>query len=190
MPPYGGHPDGLQRLPLSRWVSSRAPVWGASPAAGSFFPGHQRFKSCPRMGGIVEAMIQKLETVVSSRAPVWGASEVSGLVIQNIQKVSSRAPVWGASYLLLPVHALYGGVSSRAPVWGASCKSGLPGWQQMSFKSCPRMGGISSFSRCTSPYKVFQVVPPYGGHPIALKHSAAPPWFQVVPPYGGHPLRR
>ena len=56
------------------WVSSRAPVWGAS-AAG-------------RNGRAV--------AVVSSRAPVWGASLRTERLCDH-RKVSSRAPVWGAS---------------------------------------------------------------------------------------------
>ena len=62
------------KLPV-KYVSSRAPVWGASWS--------------PKKGDTIA-----LE--VSSRAPVWGAStdQLYDYVEQN---VSSRAPVWGAS---------------------------------------------------------------------------------------------
>ena len=79
-----------------KWVSSRAPVWGASctlvcsPLPGGFqvvppCGGHlklaiekmanSRFKSCPRVGGIALSPGGfHILRLVSSRAPVWGAS--------------------------------------------------------------------------------------------------------------------
>ena len=37
--------------------------------------------------------------------------------------------------------------------------------RQDSFKSCPRVGGIDVSGLTPAAYKVFQVVPPCGGHP-------------------------
>ena len=55
-------------------------------------------------------------------------------------------------------------VSSRAPVWGASSLDLLVGLIRESFKSCPRVGGIPSASVGRNYQKLFQVVPPCGGH--------------------------
>ena len=142
-------------------VSSRAPVWGASPRLNQMrFPTH-RFKSCPRVGGIiVSRFLHNKNKRVSSRAPVWGASVeqvFSGLGIL----VSSRAPVWGASYQRQRSRES-DSVSSRAPVWGASAAGTF---------TAPK-------------YNVFQVVPPCGGHqavPLCLARdrgvsSRAPVW--------------
>ena len=85
-------------------------------------PEAESFKSCPRVGGILEKQLDAMQKgEVSSRAPVWGASH-DGMRVYYDKEVSSRAPVWGAS---LPQHILEAAesVSSRAPVWGAS----LPG---------------------------------------------------------------
>ena len=99
-------------------VSSRAPVWGASPTNYKN-KSKSCFKSCPRVGGIEGAnWLGEIEHV-SSRAPVWGASLRIIFFPVFAKKVSSRAPVWGASWprqLQSPTAE----VSSRAPVWGAS----------------------------------------------------------------------
>ena len=102
-------------------------------------------------------------------------------------------------------------VSSRAPVWGASSLDLLVGLIRESFKSCPRVGGIPSASVGRNYQKLFQVVPPCGGHPISscvvslssLSFKSCPRVggiqqrrrndgrsyrFQVVPPCGGHQL--
>ena len=140
-------------------VSSRAPVWGASLYR----------KLCAAC------------SVVSSRAPVWGASTAPNRIMPGYQfqvvppcgghpypftatplilLVSSRAPVWGASPATCGLSRA-SAVSSRAPVWGASCNR-------------QDFGHI----------KMFQVVPPCGGHHLhALKlikdisvSSRAPVW--------------
>ena len=168
-------------------VSSRAPVWGAS-----FIRGRLRFTDD-----------------VSSRAPVWGASRGVGMRLRK-RKVSSRAPVWGASCEEYTEAAGFN-VSSRAPVWGASHPRRRSELRTLRFKSCPRVGGIPCAAGRKPPQARFQVVPPCGGHPVAvistssstLVSSRAPVWgaswqtglylpyamFQVVPPCGGHLYR-
>ena len=78
-------------------------------------------------------------------------------------------------------------VSSRAPVWGASPRS-EPTRIVVSFKSCPRVGGIwVSLRPGLLPAGTFQVVPPCGGHLICFSCHICASLFQVVPPCGGHP---
>ena len=38
-------------------------------------------------------------------------------------------------------------VSSRAPVWGASLRNTAASTMRVSFKSCPRVGGICKFAQ-------------------------------------------
>ena len=60
-------------------------------------PEAESFKSCPRVGGILEKQLDAMQKgEVSSRAPVWGASH-DGMRVYYDKEVSSRAPVWGAS---------------------------------------------------------------------------------------------
>ena len=52
VPPCGGHPTPDDDQNYERYVSSRAPVWGASHARRDENRRRQGFKSCPRVGGI------------------------------------------------------------------------------------------------------------------------------------------
>ena len=190
-----------------RVVSSRAPVWGASPIS---FPGWLilLFQVVPPCGGHPGRVSLWNDIVkVSSRAPVWGASQRHSKFALS-SRVSSRAPVWGASRNHTK-HFLHQKVSSRAPVWGASGKSACFGRTCCSFKSCPRVGGICSGSAKTEKLKVSSRAPVWGASawllPIrppdfgfkscprvgGICSSSSPRWaiikFQVVPPCGGHP---
>ena len=183
VPPCGGH---LSLGPFPEFinvVSSRAPVWGASPArksmscatnvssrapvwgasTRSFSPlREKKFQVVPPCGGHhLFAPLSSLQWVVSSRAPVWGASHAAARV-PKFSLVSSRAPVWGASWLVKHQEMLFPKVSSRAPVWGAS-------WR--------RRSGDNSFG--------FQVVPPCGGHPSWPSTPMASPGFKSCPRVGG-----
>ena len=181
-PVWGASEDGRQH-PDHRRVSSRAPVWGASPGGLAATRRRGRFKSCPRVGGIIPPSGgATIVENVSSRAPVWGAS-MDQRAFTAFMRVSSRAPVWGASWgelcdevvkelfqvvppcgghpgLAIGVDG-HEGVSSRAPVWGASWNWSLP-----------------------AAYGAFQVVPPCGGHPAVSAEvdihqsvsSRAPVW--------------
>ena len=63
--------------------------------------------------------------------------------------------------------------------------TGAPG-----FKSCPRVGGITESGAVIRKVRRFQVVPPCGGHRVAILRRAGRAMFQVVPPCGGHHLWR
>ena len=143
------------------------------------------FKSCPRVGGIWPRMSCPCQELVSSRAPVWGASLQAGPQNQVIL-VSSRAPVWGASCSAIvntPLLLLF----QVVPPCGGHQHTEEKKVHRHSFKSCPRVGGIrfedtkgsrnqevssrapvwgaSTTRKYLNPYKLFQVVPPCGGHP-------------------------
>ena len=53
VPPCGGHPCQGGPSRISNPVSSRAPVWGASQVLQFVVDHATRFKSCPRVGGIL-----------------------------------------------------------------------------------------------------------------------------------------
>ena len=140
-------------------VSSRAPVWGASPCPRTSEWNHW-FQVVPPCGGHPAPQSRgRVPAGVSSRAPVWGAS-VACVVLIGHDPVSSRAPVWGAS----------------------SCASSFR--LVMMFQVVPPCGGHRRTSWPTSPPRRFQVVPPCGGHPVDDGHghllhgvsSRAPVW--------------
>ena len=79
------------------------PPCGGHPGGGAWSPTPPGFKSCPRVGGITEALFICWQMLVSSRAPVWGASREGG-GLELLSGVSSRAPVWGASVILHKKH--------------------------------------------------------------------------------------
>ena len=188
----------------------------------------QSFKSCPRVGGIYHPGVFRMAAFVSSRAPVWGASGLDPLA-PGVVIVSSRAPVWGASgstsepltgsqFQVVPPcgghladaadNASGDAVSSRAPVWGHPvCAAGR---RHFGVSSRAPVWGASCWThRHRRSPRLFQVVPPCGGHPvvtrplrgvhlcfkscprvggISLRYPQLPLrlWFQVVPPCGGH----
>ena len=125
-------------------VSSRAPVWGASPSGFRIIASNGLFQVVPPCGGHPEAARgEQAAYRVSSRAPVWGASGAWERVFEDITGFKSCPRVGGISDgvggLFRPQ------VSSRAPVWGAS----------------------SNASAVLSEPSLFQVVPPCGGHQVA-----------------------
>ena len=146
-----------------RWVSSRAPVWGASPF-GRFAGINFVFQVVPPCGG------HQGHKEASERAAAFQV-----------------VPPCGGHLELLPVYPLQGGcfkscprvggirrnavqlsqsvVSSRAPVWGASQAGGAGYCGCQRFKSCPRVGGIKPWENASGYPDPFQVVPPCGGHP-------------------------
>ena len=103
-------------------------------------PEAESFKSCPRVGGILEKQLDAMQKgEVSSRAPVWGASH-DGMRVYYDKEVSSRAPVWGASLALDD-----GGIVNM-------------------FQVVPPCGGHLPLSVPHERPEQFQVVPPCGGH--------------------------
>ena len=74
VPPCGGH-LGSASLPLLQIQFQVVPPCGGHPDLNERQADHSRFKSCPRVGGIlVDGFDAVFHEVVSSRAPVWGAS--------------------------------------------------------------------------------------------------------------------
>ena len=204
VPPCGGHLPQVGDVLRDVLVSSRAPVWGASPGDDTDEPA----------------------STVSSRAPVWGASWWCR-VPEKQKHVSSRAPVWGAS--LIPYIESVTNLFQVVPPCGGhrACRRG-PGTPH-SFKSCPRVGGIAQLSNLHQLVAVSSRAPVWGASgswaasflstsvssraPVwgaSLREgirraagsvsSRAPVWgasgkvlkffsdlkFQVVPPCGGH----
>ena len=76
-------------------------------------------------------------------------------------------------------------VSSRAPVWGASFAVHGAGRQRL-FQVVPPCGGHLVCSMIATMASWFQVVPPCGGHLVNTLIAAYEKLFQVVPPCGGH----
>ena len=183
VPPCGGHPGHGCQGRCRAGVSSRAPVWGASPRQICSTPRASCFKSCPRVGGIVAGA-----AVYGPDGSFKSCPRVGGIIFEkwltlpqkgfqvvppcgghptdprngySYIEVSSRAPVWGASCSFL-CQSSSSCVSSRAPVWGAS---------------------ITAFWR--SGYLAFQVVPPCGGHHFPCSFSFAAISFKSCPRVGG-----
>ena len=185
VPPCGGH---LSLGPFPEFinvVSSRAPVWGASPArksmscatnvssrapvwgasTRSFSPlREKKFQVVPPCGGHhLFAPLSSLQWVVSSRAPVWGASHAAARV-PKFSLVSSRAPVWGASWLVKHQEMLFPKVSSRAPVWGASFVAVIKPLNHIYVSSRAPVWGASRHTRSQPPRKgSFKSCPRVGG---------------------------
>ena len=115
--------------------------------------------------------------------PCGGHPGQHGLATDNVL-VSSRAPGWGASQCVGRCSAFFS-VSSRAPVWGASTASKVRVFVAVSFKSCPRVGGISTNLTEFRLHRCFKSCPRVGGIPCGSSFSFIV-MFQVVPPCGGH----
>ena len=142
---------------------------------------------------------------VSSRAPVWGASD-EDLTLVEVAGVSSRAPVWGASerrtarpqphpFQVVPpcgghqisrvLESLPEKVSSRAPVWGASRLLRSRRLSTRSFKSCPRVGGISVYRGPAGHRQVSSRAPVWGASDLHLHLLILVGSFKSCPRVGG-----
>ena len=108
-----GSPTGNKRK-----VSSRAPVWGASSSGNGQLLRIYMFQVVPPCGGHPTLVIGKFQSsAVSSRAPVWGASTI------NNQIIAAR------KFQVVPP---CGGHPLRKKIY----------LHAIGFKSCPRVGGI------------------------------------------------
>ena len=186
MPPCGGHPKRACSSEGGRSVSSRAPVWGASPA----FPpsplpvkfqvvppcgGHRRirevppdersFKSCPRVGGIAD-----FGHVRSHLRGFKSCPRVGGILPQpfftSVMVKFQVVPPCGGH---LPLSANFLDVGG--------------------FKSCPRVGGIRQGQDTMKTADVSSRAPVWGASTNTSSGQSSSR-FQVVPPCGGHPPRR
>ena len=142
VPPCGGHLVEALRVIVPVVVSSRAPVWGASRRKRGHGARRPVSSRAPVWGASGRLRLFCPGADVSSRAPVWGASAELEAELGQYD-VSSRAPVWGASREVTRNES-EAQVSSRAPVWGASREGCSRCSRALSFKSCPRVGGISN----------------------------------------------
>ena len=119
VPPCGGHRSRVFADEGKSRVSSRAPVWGASSNGVETMVEATGFKSCPRVGGIIQLLEPEiLPKHVSSRAPVWGASNFWRFLWFTFS--FQVVPPCGGHRLPGFCCLWYPQVSSRAPVWGAS----------------------------------------------------------------------
>ena len=130
-------------------VSSRAPVWGASP----FSPPY------------------RTQFPVSSRAPVWGASRGKQTDPEGKGGFKS-CPRVGGIRRVRHSSGLPKSFKSCPRVGGIRRKSRSFDLSQC-FKSCPRVGGIIAAALFVpSIANLFQVVPPCGGHLLFLPYAA------------------
>ena len=140
VPPCGGHHPYCRKVQAGKRFQV-VPPCGGHPAQDKYNQLKAGFKSCPRVGGILDGSDEKLDELVSSRAPVWGAS------LRFLHNVFCR-----------------NGFKSCPRVGGISPAMNVSG-VYLGFKSCPRVGGIRTCLKVLRPACLFQVVPPCGGHP-------------------------
>ena len=138
------------------------PPRGGHPWPAQALPLQACFKSCPREGGIPCPWKIPARGRVSSHAPARGASRaVDGSVRIEL-------------------------VSSHAPARGASSTAGLNLCPQISFKSCPREGGIHCDQCHNHRCLVSSHAPARGASSSIWGDDAGRLEFQVMPPRGGH----
>ena len=158
-----GHRLQVPALVRAPAVSSRAPVWGASPGSHPIAGCRIGFKSCPRVGGISISPLRGKRLRSFKSCPRVGGIADSAAYYDRSIEVSSRAPVWGASLALrLP--------GCREAFQVVPPCGGHPEQSQSrnagsGFKSCPRVGGIT-YELQKQKQELFQVVPPCGGHQL------------------------
>ena len=138
-------------------------MWGASHCESGGIRPTQRFKSCPRVGGIIKQDPRTTDQHEFQVVPPCGGHPATGLK-STWPAEFQVVPPCGGHQRKLSMAIIRILVSSRAPVWGASWWGGRCICRLARFKSCPRVGGIWPFMM-----------------PLFLR-----PWFQVVPPCGGH----
>src|SRR5690606_32126225 len=100
------------------FVSTHAPVWGATRRASCRSRRRTCFNPRPRVGGDTRWAAAADPPKVSIHAPVWGATRVIR-PSRTARRVSIHAPVWGATGVFDHV-AQAAIVSIHAPVWGAT----------------------------------------------------------------------
>ena len=184
VPPCGGHLVFPRTSKATIWVSSRAPVWGASRKRKNPVVAHLKVSSRAPVWGASEEMKKAKERgVVSSRAPVWGASRfpsrsgrprrrfkscprVGGIMLVGILSqvifLFQVVPPCGGHRLFQDPGSRPHRVSSRAPVWGASWSRSGSRCCRNCFKSCPRVGGIGTVPVSTAGVVVSSRAPVWG----------------------------
>jgi len=129
--PRGARPSRWGRSSRRRWVSIRAPAWGATGNTGGRRTRWTCFNPRARVGRDCRSFVSpQCVVLVSIRAPAWGATLFHAAVAHG-HVVSIRAPAWGATVDVADDLARHH-VSIRAPAWGATPRSCR--------RQCPRSG--------------------------------------------------
>ena len=142
------------------------------------------FKSCPRVGGILECQCWRWRPTMFQVVPPCGGhlkKYTNGELVEMFQVV----PPCGGHLQNSSTDPSDCSVSSRAPVWGASSFPQIVTVPMLSFKSCPRVGGILGSAPSPGPRHRFQVVPPCGGHPSRTTGKRPLLSFKSCPRVGG-----
>ena len=145
VPPCGGHRVIDEDAPVAYKGFKSCPRVGGILHLPQPFPVGKRFKSCPRVGGIFFHLLVKEGLCGFKSCPRVGGIAYRSGAGRGRGSFKSCPRVGGIEQLLTPRGLEL--VSSRAPVWGAS---------SVSYKPLPA--------------RMFQVVPPCGGHRIAMRN--------------------
>ncbi len=181
-----GHRLQVPALVRAPAVSSRAPVWGASPGSHPIAGCRIGFKSCPRVGHQYIAIEGQTARSFKS-CPRVGHLGVYSSDFCCVG-VSSRASVWGASpfapklklVLLFQVVPPCGGIIVLPLRFGHSLR----------FKSCPRVGASICRAGCRKWHGVSSRAPVWGHLQKPSIHVFCGR-FKSCPRVGGHlPISR
>ena len=204
VPPCGGHLQIPPFAAIQEKVSSRAPVWGASSELRKLIPVCFVSSRAPVWGASGGLALGGSTANVSSRAPVWGASWPFDMVIfderfqvvppcgghlassvsQGATSMFQVVPPCGGHPHVRKCFASNDIVSSRAPVWGASCAKYPDLDFPVSFKSCPRVGGIADVFVCLQQSGVSSRAPVWGAS-TGMLTSWTTASFKSCPRVGG-----
>ena len=188
-------------------VSSRAPVWGASPAP--MIPRKSLvFQVVPPCGGHPSCACASRASLMFQVVPPCGGHRQrerlgnGGNMFQVVPPcgghlggrccfwpvciVSSRAPVWGASGVMTGSRLEMMLFQVVPPCGGHHAGKGAGSRQRQGFKSCPRVGGIGCVRDPVGVEAGFKSCPRVGGILSRLTTGGSRASFQVVPPCGGH----
>ena len=142
-----------------------------------------RFKSCPRVGGICCGSRGSCEFCCFKSCPRVGGIE-SARAASALMKVSSRAPVWGASEAgVLPVLASI--EFQVVPPCGGHLGASSSDKAAKSFKSCPRVGGIRGQEEHRRLLQVSSRAPVWGASTASTRYTKHTASFKSCPRVGG-----
>ena len=205
-PPRGGRQQ-LQSNTEALSISILAPAWGASISFHSLSVGKlfqfspprggrprcrrwwrtgQNFNSRPRVGGVLQAVRERMQRERFQFSPPRGGRQVRRAHL-FAQEISILAPAWGASVLNRYVLTV-GIISILAPAWGASLRHLLHSLALANFNSRPRVGGVLASCAAMPNAARFQFSPPRGGRPSGVFCGLQfPCYFNSRPRVGGVP---
>ena len=183
------------------------PPCGGHPRQAGHLHDDDRFKSCPRVGGIVLQPQLRRPANGFKSCPRVGGIAARSLAVKAFRSFKSCPRVGGIRSARQDRRA--DGSFKSCPRVGGIWPSAASSPTATSFKSCPRVGGIQRKSPYFKGFLVSSRAPVWGASfaGIAVKlllavssrapvwgasrrfrlPFAASQWFQVVPPCGGHP---